>query len=68
MIRYRYVFCSTEDSLCFNNKVVCVIPVSQQISGLFIVDAYVVITECAWEEVVYLSGNIEDITHPGEER
>ena len=58
----------SRDSLCFNNEVVCFIPVRQQVSGVFIVDAYVVITECAWKEVVYLPGNVEDIAHPGEER
>lgn len=68
MIRYQYVFCSTLDLLCFNNEVVRVIPVSQQVSGLFIVDTYVVITEGAWKEVVYLPGNVENETHPGEER
>lgn len=64
----QHVFCSTRDSLRFNNEVVRVIPVSQQVSGIFIVDAYVVITECAWKEVVYLPGNVKDIAHPGEER
>lgn len=56
------------DSLCFYNEVVRFIPVRQQVSGVFVVDAYVVITECAWKEVVYLPGNVEDIAHPGEER
>lgn len=65
---YERMFSVPHDLLCFNNKVVCVIPVSEQVSGLFIVDAYVVITESAWKEVVYLPGNIEDIAHPGEER
>lgn len=61
------MFCSTQDSLCFNNEVVCVVPVSQQVSGLLIIDAYVVITECAWKEVIYLPGNVEDIANPGKE-
>lgn len=64
----QHVVCSTQNSLCFNNEVVCVIPVSQQVSGVFIIDAYVMITECAWKEVVYLPGNVEDIAHSGEER
>lgn len=54
--------------LCLNNEVVRVIPVRQQVSGVFIVDAYVVIIECAWKEVVYLPSNVKDIAHPGEER
>lgn len=64
----QHVFCSTQDSLRFNNEVVRVIPVSQKISGIFIVDAYVMITECARKEVVYLPGHVKDIAHPGEDR
>lgn len=68
LLNFFSVFCSSQDSLCFNNEVVSVIPVSQQVSGIFIVDPYVVITECALKEVVYLPGNIEDIAHTGKER
>jgi len=64
----KQVFRSTEDSLCLHNKVVRVVPVSEQVGGLFIVDAYVVVTERPWKEVVYLPGNVEDVAHSGEER
>lgn len=52
------------DSLCFNDEVVRLIPMSQQVCSLFIVDPYVVIAECAGEEVVYLPCDVEDVAHP----
>lgn len=54
--------------LCFllglNNKVVRVVPVGQQVGGLLVVDAHVEIGKHAGEEVVDLSGDIQDVTHP----
>lgn len=54
--------------LCFllglNNKVVGVVPVGQQVGGLLVIDAHVEIREHAGEEVVDLSGDIQDVTHP----
>lgn len=49
--------------LGFDNKIVGVIPVGQQVSGLLVVHAYVEIREHAWEEVVDLSGDIQDVTN-----
>lgn len=37
---------------------------SQQISGLLVVNSYIMICKCAWEEVVNLPGDIKDVTHP----
>ena len=64
----QHVFFPSKDSLCFYNEVVRLVPVSQQVRGVLIVDADVVITESAWKEVVYFSGNVEDVADPGEER
>lgn len=50
-------------SLGFDNEVVGVIPVRQQVRGLHIVHPDVVIGEHPWEEVINLSGNIQDVTH-----
>lgn len=58
---------SSQHSLCFNNKVVGVIPVRQQVSGIFIIHTYVVIIERAGKKVIYLPGNVKDIAHPREE-
>ncbi len=35
----------------------------QQVGGLLIVHSDVVIREHPWEEVVNLSGNVQDVTH-----
>lgn len=55
--------------ICFllglNNKVVGVIPVGQQVSGLLIIHTHVEIREHAGEEVVNFSGDIQDVSHPG---
>lgn len=48
----------------FNDKVVRVVPVGQQVSGLLVIHAHVEIREHAREEVVNLSGDIQDVTHP----
>lgn len=49
--------------LGFDDKVVRVVPVGQQVSGLLIVHTDVVIREHPREEVVNLSGNIQDVTN-----
>lgn len=50
-------------SLGFDNKVVGVVPVGQQVGSILIVHTDVVIQEHPWKEVVDLSGNIQDVTH-----
>lgn len=62
-----YLFRGKHDLLCFNYEVVCLVPVGQQVCSLLIIDPYVVVGECSWEEVIYLPGDVEDIAHPGEE-
>jgi len=52
-------------SLCFEDEVVGVVPVGQQVGGLLVVDAHVVVAERPREEVVYLPGHVEDVPHPG---
>lgn len=49
--------------LCFDDKVVGVIPVGQQVSGILVVHADVVIREHPWEEVVNLSGNVQNVAN-----
>lgn len=49
--------------LGFDNEVVGLVPVGQQVGGLLVVHAHVEIREHPWEEVVNLSGNIQDVTH-----
>ena len=51
-------------SLCFRDEFVSVIPVSQEIRCLFIIYPNVVILKDSWEEVIYLSSDIQDISHP----
>jgi len=46
----------------FDNKVVGVIPVGEQVSCILIVHTDVVIGKHPWEEVVNLSGNIQNVT------
>lgn len=55
----RFIF----DILGFDNEVVGLVPVGQQVGGLLVVHAHVEIREHPWEEVVNLSGNIQDVTH-----
>lgn len=50
--------------LCFRDEFVSVIPVSQEIRCLFIIYPNVMIFEDAWEEVIYLSSDIQNIPHP----
>lgn len=50
-------------SLGFDDKVVGVVPVGQQVGGVLVVHANIVIREHPWEEVVNLSGDIQDVTH-----
>lgn len=52
-------------SLCLDDEVVRVVPVGQQVSGVIVIHTDVVVTEGPWEEVVNLSGHVEDIAHPG---
>lgn len=51
-------------SLCFRDEFVSVIPVSQQICCFFIIYSDVMILKDSWEEVIYLSSDIQDIPHP----
>lgn len=51
-------------SLCFRDEFVSVIPVSQEICCLFIIYSDVMILKDSWEEVIYLSSDIQDIPHP----
>lgn len=51
-------------SLCFRDEFVSVIPVSQEIRCLFVIYADVMILKDSWEEVIYLSSDIQDIAHP----
>lgn len=57
------VYFLSRGSLGFDYEVVSVVPVRQQVCGLLIVHPNVVIREHPWEEVIDLSGNIQDITH-----
>lgn len=52
------------DLLSLNNEVVCVVPVSQQVRGFIVVHTNVVVTKSAWEKVVDLPRDIEDVAHP----
>lgn len=45
----------------FDNKVVGVVPVGQQVAGVLVVNAYVVIGKDAREEVVNLSRHVQDV-------
>lgn len=51
-------------SLCFRDEFVSIIPVSQEIRCLFIIYTDVMILKDSWEEVVYLSSDVQDIPHP----
>lgn len=51
-------------SLCFRDEFVSVIPVSQEIRCLFIIYPNVMILKDSWEEVIYLSSDIQDIPYP----
>lgn len=50
-------------SLGFDNEVVGVVPVGQQVCSILIVHTDVMIREHPWEEVVNLSGDIQNVTH-----
>lgn len=50
-------------SLCFRDEFVSVVPVSKEICCLFIIDPNVMILKDSWEEVIYLSSDIQDIPH-----
>lgn len=52
------------NSLGLDDEVVRVVPVGQQVSCVIVIHTDVVVTEGPWEEVVNLSGNVEDIAHP----
>lgn len=49
--------------LGFGDELVRVVPVLQQVGGLFIVHSDVVILEHPWEEVVDLPGHVQDVVH-----
>lgn len=49
--------------LSLNDEVVCVVPVSQQVRGLFVVHTHIVVTKSPWEKVVDLPSDIEDVAH-----
>lgn len=53
-----------QNSLCFRDEFVSVIPVSQEIRCLFIIHSDVMILKDSGEEVVYLSSDIQDVPHP----
>lgn len=50
-------------SLCFRDEFVSVIPVSQEIRCLFIIHSDVMILKDSWEEIIYLSSDIQDIPY-----
>lgn len=52
------------NSLGFNYEVVGFVPVRQQIRGLVVVNADIIITKGAWEKVVNLSCDIKDKPNP----
>lgn len=56
--------CRTQYSLGFRDEFVSVIPVSQEIRCLFIIHPNVMILKDSWEEVIYLSSDIQNIPHP----
>lgn len=49
-------------SLGFDNKVVGVVPVGQQVCSVLIVHADVVVGKHPWEEVINLSGHIQNVS------
>lgn len=49
--------------LGFDYEVVGVVPVGQQVGGLLVVHAHVEVWEHAREEVVDLSGDVQDVAH-----
>lgn len=51
-------------SLGFNDEVVGVVPVGQQVGGFLVVHAHIEIGEHSWEEVVNLPSDVEDVAHP----
>lgn len=51
-------------SLGFGDELVGVVPVLQQVGGLLVVHPDVVVLKQAREEVVDLSGHIQDVAHP----
>lgn len=53
--------------LGFGNEVVGIVPVGQQVGGFLIVHPHIEIREHPWEEVVDLSGNVQDVTHSATE-
>lgn len=62
---FRNTSASSGHSLSLDDEVVCVVPVGQQVSGVIVIHTDVVVTEGPREEVVNLSGHVEDIVHPG---
>lgn len=50
--------------LRFHDEVIGLVPVGQQIRGLVIINADVVVGECAREEVVDFPSDVQDISHP----
>lgn len=49
--------------LGFGDELVGLIPVLQQVGGLLVVHSDVMVLKHPWEEVVYLSGHIQDVAH-----
>lgn len=50
---------------CFSDVLEGVVPVLEQICGVFVIHANVVVVEQTGEEVVDLSGYVEDVTDTG---
>lgn len=59
----------SQHSLGLVDEVISLVPVCQQVRGLLVVHADVVVGKQAWEEVVDLPGDIQDVVNavgPGE--
>lgn len=55
--------CVCSGLLGFGDELVGVIPVLQQVGGLFIVHSNVMVLKHPWEEVINLPGHIQDVAH-----